>query len=105
MRCSPLFGLLLLFAAPAAGQEGSAATVQQPRCWLGGMGYSPGATIRAGNAVMVCTPEFGWAPTSAWASGCVLEGRQFSVGAKYNLGSGTQPVLIACTKDGIWSTP
>lgn len=91
--------LLLAGTMPAFAQEEG--TVGQGRCWLGGMSYSPGATARAGNAVMVCTSGLVWEITSDWAAGCLHDGRFYGIGAVPNASS-SQQVLSECQPDGTW---
>lgn len=94
----PVCLMALFFAAPGVGwaqQQEMAAP--QPRCWLGSMSYSPGATVRAGDNVMLCTPAFAWEPaTKSAASGCIFKSEFYNSGAVV---SGNE-----CQPDGTWTT-
>jgi len=100
-----VIALVLIGTAPASAQgptpANSLAPVPQPRCWLGDMGYSPGATMRAGNAVMVCGADYTWHPSADWAAGCIHEGRFHSVG---DMGQdlSRQQTARRCRADGTW---
>lgn len=95
--------LLTIFLASAvpvpAGEQPS--FVEQRRCWLGSVSYSPGATARAGNAVMVCTADFTWSPTEAWASGCIHAGRFYAPG-DLKRDFVQQEEATRCLLDGTW---
>lgn len=99
-RWLPVF-LLLLVPLPVSAQETTNLPMEQPRCWLGAMSYSPGATIRAGDEVMVCTTEFVWAPIEQRAAGCLHGGDFYGVGAVQNASS-QQQILSECRPDGTW---
>jgi hypothetical protein len=86
---------LLLSSAPAIAQE------SQPRCWLGNMGYSPGATVLAADTVMMCLPDFTWAVTDKLASGCIAGGEFYSVGAVDN-GPRSDSTKMKCLSNGTW---
>ena len=94
--------LFLLFVSTAPGAAQSVVIPpEQPRCWLGAMSYSPGATIRAGTTVMVCTSDFAWVPTEQEAAGCVHSGNFYGIGAIQNASS-QQQILSECRPDGTW---
>jgi hypothetical protein len=92
--------LTLTLCASAQGPTPSPAPVQN-WCWLGNMAYSPGATIRASDGVMICQPDFTWALTKRDSSGCVAEGRFYNVGAFEN-GPRSDSVRMQCLPDGSW---
>ena len=94
MRLVTLALLIGLTPMPVLAQP-APAVVQQPRCWLGNMGYSPGSTVRAANAVMVCTDDFSWQPTADWAAGCLHAGTFYGIGAIPNA-SNQQQVISEC---------
>jgi hypothetical protein len=96
-----LIALATLLSWPALAQA-PAQPPEQPRCWLGSTGYSPGATMRAGSAVLVCTPAFTWEPTMGPAGGCLHGGDFYSVGAIQNA-SNQQQRLTQCQPDGTWT--
>ncbi|WP_425416514.1 hypothetical protein [Oricola indica] len=84
--------VMALFSLGAAAEE---------RCWMGSASFSPGVTVRAGNSIMVCTPESSWQNTDTWAAGCFSDGKFFSVGAMQS--TDTQPpVILQCNQDGTW---
>lgn len=98
-----VIALVLIGTAPASAQDPTPANspAPQPRCWLGNMGYSPGATMRAGNAVMDCGADYTWHPSADWAAGCIHEGRFHSVG---DMGQdlSRQQTARRCRADGTW---
>lgn len=94
MRMMLVTATFLMVSHAAFAQEHVAP--EQPRCWLGSTSYSPGATIRAGEGVMLCTPSFVWETSKAGASGCVFEQKFFNTGAVHE-GNECQP-------DGTWAT-
>ncbi|TPI58646.1 hypothetical protein FJ417_18665 [Mesorhizobium sp. B3-1-7] len=94
MRMMVVIAAFLTVSNAAFAQEQVAP--EQPRCWLGSTSYSPGATVRAGEGVMLCTPAFVWETSKAAASGCVFEQKFFNTGAIHE-GNECQP-------DGTWST-
>lgn len=94
MRMMLVTAAFLMVSNAAFAQEQLAP--EQPRCWLGSTSYSPGATVRAGEGVMLCTPSFAWETSKAAASGCVFEQRFYSTGAVHE-GNECQP-------DGTWAT-
>ncbi|RWD66873.1 MAG: hypothetical protein EOS36_03915 [Mesorhizobium sp.] len=95
MRMMLVTAAFLMVSNAAFAQE-QVAPEQQPRCWLGSTSYSPGATVRAGEGVMLCTPSFVWETSKAAASGCVFEQKFFNTGAIHE-GNECQP-------DGTWAT-
>lgn len=100
MRTFVVLPLLLLGAAPSLAGEATV-QVEQRHCWLGSVSYSPGATARAGNAVMVCTADFTWSPTEAWASGCIHAGRFYAPG-DLKRDFVQQEEATRCLLDGTW---
>ncbi len=95
-----MIGLAALWAMPAAAQTIPGASGASS-CLVGGMGFSPGATVRAGNAIMKCSPAYQWEPTEDRSGGCFFEGQFYSVGAAESgseVGTGAR-----CQSDGRWS--
>ncbi|ESY56610.1 hypothetical protein X744_05990 [Mesorhizobium sp. LNJC372A00] len=90
--------LILLASDAAIAQE---APLEQQRCWLGGMGYSIGSTVRANDAVMVCSPTFVWQNTNTSASGCIYKGEFYSTGA---IEGGKDSPKNECQPDGTWAS-
>lgn len=98
---------LIPFATPVlffVGTTGLAQPVEEQghnTCLFVGESYSPGATIRAGNQVMVCTSDAVWELSESWAAGCFFGGDFYSVGS-VNKGSAKGDVRTVCLKDGTW---
>lgn len=82
-------------------QDGPQTFVSEPRCWLGSITFSPGATIRASNKVMICETGGTWAASDEAASGCILEGKFSSTGTLEGV-SNNKAVSIECMADGAW---
>jgi hypothetical protein len=93
--------LAILFFSASLGTTASGETNEQHKCWLGSMSYSPGATARAADRVMVCSADFTWQQTEAMASGCILEGEFFSVGTIEN-GPRSGSIKLVCIETGEW---
>ncbi len=75
-----------------------------PSCWFGNMSFSPGATVRAGESVMVCVDGTTWEATEKDASGCLFDGKFFSIGSVYAFSA--QAPQLQCLADGQWeATP
>lgn len=85
--------------APAGAQI--VRVIEQERCWLGSLSFSPGATVRAGSQIMVCSSENAWEPTPEAASGCIFDGDFFGVGAVDN-GPRQDAQRMFCRNDGVW---
>ena len=97
-----LSAIALVFCThPAFAQETSHAT-EQGRCWVASESFTPGASIRSGDEVVECQPDFSWAPTVRSAAGCILEGELSSVGAVVDAGPATSNVKTRCRADGSW---
>jgi len=67
---------------------------EQPRCWFHSKSYSPGAMIRAGDQVAICTPEFTWEPKSGGSAGCWQDDKFY--------GAGSIMDDQQCQNDGTW---
>ncbi len=91
-----IYVLVLCLASPLMAQE-----LQQERCWIGSLSYSPGSTARASDRVMVCSEAFVWEPVEAAASGCVLEGKFYSTGA-VDSGPRAGAQASICSEQGVW---
>ncbi|RWD31161.1 DUF1496 domain-containing protein [Mesorhizobium sp.] len=79
------------------------ATVQaQPSCWLNGKSFSPGATIRAGDSVMICSQTFAWEKTTSDAAGCLLRGDLFGINVVAI--EQDRATKNKCQPDGTWVT-
>jgi hypothetical protein len=89
-----------LMAVPVAAQE-AAIIQEQNRCWLGSISFSPGAAMRAGDAVMKCSDDFKWIMSNSYAAGCILAGKFYHSGAIEN-GPNQQAIKQRCEDDGSW---
>ncbi|WP_417585079.1 hypothetical protein [Pelagibacterium sp.] len=92
---------LAMASMPAFAQD-MPMVIEQQKCWLGSLSFSPGATAKAGNAVLECSAEFQWIETNQWAAGCYHEGNLYSTGSIQNA-STSQQALTRCEADGTWS--
>lgn len=92
---SIISAVLVMASSAAIAQQ---APLEQQRCWLGGLGYSPGATVRASDSVMMCSPAFVWEATKASAWGCIYKGEFYSAGAI----TGGDLAWNECQPDGTW---
>lgn len=93
---------LTLLGTNVHAQDG-AAIQQQARCWLANEGYSSGATIRSGETVMECQPDFSWQTTTKNAGGCLHNDAYFSTGAYILTGWADNHVRQKCNLDGTWT--
>ena len=98
MRAILIAAFLLGSGAAAAAQD---AAVTEPQCWFASMSFSPGVTLRAGEDVMKCEPGGSWSANTASASGCIRDGRFYSVGA-IQIVANTQDRALVCAADGTW---
>jgi hypothetical protein len=88
---------LLAFSQPMQAQSKEDFS---PSCWFGSVSFSPGTTVRAGGSVMVCAAGTAWEPTTDEASGCLFDGKFFSVGSIHASFSAAPP--MECQTDGTW---
>lgn len=97
--------LILLLACGGTNaigaQEATTPIEPQTRCWLAGLSFSSGSTIKAGNAVLECSPDYVWVVTDQWSAGCLHNGSLYSTGAIQNA-SQQQQMLTRCEPDGTW---
>lgn len=92
--------LALLFCTQAYGQNAANSTMPEgPRCWLGTASFSPGAKIRAGESVMVCTDKPEWVISGGDVAGCWYADDFYSPGAVVKGGTDD----IVCQRSGEWS--
>ena len=101
LKFSLMFATILAFSPfVATAQEES----QEPRCWFYSKSFSPGASIRTGEAVWTCSPESSWQPTDgdAKSSGCFAEDKFYSTGGIYEVGKSA--IILVCAPDGSWQT-
>lgn len=71
------------------------------RCWVGGLSFTEGATVRAGATVKECTYAGIWTDTGDGAAGCIREGDFHSVGDVQKLPNSA--TIITCGADGTWT--
>jgi len=72
-----------------------------PICWLAGLEFSPGATARASNTVMVCGTDGTWANSKDDAAGCIKEGKLSNTQSLEGV-SNNKAVSVECQADGTW---
>ena len=95
-------GIMAVLGGPTSAQE---ASVKETRCWVGGVTFSAGAGINAGDGVATCQAGTGWQKAAAGAlvSGCLLEGKLSSVGAVIGIRN-NDSLLLQCDASGRWTT-
>jgi hypothetical protein len=71
-------------------------------CYLGGIAFSAGTNIRAGDGVSVCLADGRWRPTSGPAAGCLKDGRLFALGSASAIGDAKNGKQT-CHKNGSWA--
>jgi hypothetical protein len=106
MRLAAVF-LLALLAVPSGtvvAQEASA-SIRETRCWVGGVTFSAGMGINAGDGVAVCKAGSGWTLQEAKApvAGCLLDGKLSSSGAVVSIRN-NDSMLLQCDSTGRWVT-
>ncbi len=94
--------VLSIASGPSFAQEASAG---ETRCWVGGVTFSAGAGINAGDGVAVCKAGTGWAAAEATVpvAGCLLEGKLSSAGAVVGVRNADN-LLLQCDASGRWVT-
>lgn len=94
---------LLTPAIPAFAQDVVTPPSDAPNlCWLGGMAFSVGSNIRAGDGVSACLADGRWKPTTGPASGCLRDGKLFTLGSSAGIGDAKNGKQT-CRKDGSWT--
>lgn len=71
------------------------------RCWVGGLSFTEGATVRAGATVKLCSIGGAWTDTEGEASGCIRAGDFHSVGDVQKLPNSA--TIITCGANGTWT--
>jgi hypothetical protein len=71
-------------------------------CWVAGLAFSPGASIRTGFAVSICRRDGTWAETKTGPAGCLKNGQLFATGSSDDIGA-VKNGKQTCQKDGTWS--
>ena len=97
-----VLGFIAVLGGPTWAQE---ASVKETRCWVGGVTFSAGAGINAGDGVATCQAGTGWqkAAVDALVTGCLLEGKLSSVGAVIGIRN-NDTLLLQCDANGRWTT-
>ena len=96
MRSLIAAAIALCIGLPAAAQ-----VAEQNKCWLAGEEYSPGATVRASDRVMICADSFTWEPTDSAAAGCIFDGRLYGFGAIETV-TRSDALRMECAESGVW---
>lgn len=102
MRLISLVALAIAgFSAPVLADD--AKTIAGPQlCWIAGMQFSPGVSVRGASGVTVCRSDGTWAIVAeADAAGCFADGQIYAVGASRAL-DGVKGGKQICHKDGTW---
>ena len=102
---SYFLALAMLLASAAPGLSEDAVPVapgDTPLCWLSGISFSAGATIRAGEGVMACLSDGRWKSTTGPAAGCLREGKLFALGSSAAIGDAKNGKQT-CHNNGTWS--
>jgi len=95
--------LTFLSIAPAMAQDATPPASDAPGvCWLGGVAFSVGSNIRAGESVSACLADGRWKPTTGPASGCLKDGKLFALGSSTGIGDAKNGKQT-CRKDGAWA--
>lgn len=96
--------LALISVAPAIAQDDSATPAPDTPgvCWLGGVAFSVGSNMRAGDSVSSCLANGRWKPTTGSAMGCLKDGRLFTLGSSAGIGDAKNGKQT-CGKDGAWA--
>lgn len=94
--------MALVSAVPAIAQEAAPPAADAPAvCWLGGVAFSVGSNMRAGDGVSSCLADGRWKPTTGPALGCLRDGKLFSIGSAAGIGDAKNGKQT-CHKDGAW---
>src|SRR5690242_5647150 len=94
--------LALASIAPAIAQDDTATPPSSDSpgvCWLGGVAFSVGSNMRAGDGVSSCLADGRWKPTTGPAMGCLKDGRLFTLGSSAGIGDAKNGKQT-CRKDG-----
>ena len=95
--------VFLTAMAPALAQDVVSPPADGPSiCWLGGVAFSVGANIRAGDTVSACLADGRWKATTGPASGCLKDGKLFALGSSVGIGDAKNGKQT-CRKDGAWT--
>lgn len=71
-------------------------------CWLGGLAFSVGSNMRAGDGVSSCLADGRWKLTTGPALGCLKDGKLFTLGSSAGIGDAKNSKQT-CRKDGTWT--
>lgn len=90
---------IALLSIPALGQDMQMSG--QPRCWVGSIGFTTGAVVRAGSQAMICAEDNSWKVSDSKAAGCFYDGKLFGVGAVASIPN-NKAFSLECTDEGTW---
>jgi hypothetical protein len=93
--------MLTLTCSTSARAQEAVPVATATTCWLAGMAFSPGATIRAGAGVTLCQADGTWAKSDGDAAGCFKDGELYAVGVSMAT-DGTKVSKEVCRRDGTW---
>lgn len=101
MRFTLISIALMTFSAPVSAQ--TTEVIKETRCWLGSLTFSPNSTIRASDKVMICALSGLWEPTDKPASGCIREGKLYSIGSVEGVPN-SKSDFLTCDESGVWKS-
>lgn len=95
--------LALVSVVPAIAQDEAVTPAPDAPgvCWLGGVAFSVGSNMRAGDGVSSCLADGRWKATTGPAMGCLKDGRLFTLGSSAGIGDAKNGKQT-CRKDGTW---
>jgi hypothetical protein len=106
MRNLVLAAALALASIVPAVAEDAVAPAPAPDapgvCWLGGLAFSVGSNMRAGDGVSSCLADGRWKVTTGPASGCLKDGNFYTLGSSAGIGD-AKNTKQTCRKDGSWT--
>ncbi len=106
MRNLVLAAALALASVVPAVAEDAVAPAPDPSgvsvCWLGGLAFSVGSNMRAGDGVSSCLADGRWKLTTGPALGCLKDGKLFTLGSSDGIGDAKNSKQT-CRKDGTWT--
>jgi hypothetical protein len=107
MRTILILSALILTSLPGAAVLSSGSVLAQDaptasgECWNSSQRYSPGSTIRMGDAVYICRANSppNWEVSSEGGANCTYEDRSYTAGAVVAV----KDAVITCQADGTWA--
>jgi hypothetical protein len=96
-------GLVLGWLPIAANAQNPTDQASSPNvCWMAGLAFSPGATARVSDTVMICQAGGAWFDHDQQvAAGCFFEGKFYSTGARKEI-AGIPAIKAICIQNGTW---